>query len=50
MRGHSRLPAPAAPRRDDKTLGKITFRADATIGYGDALPADNELPSTPVKF
>ena len=34
---------------DDKAVGKITFRADATIiGYRDALPADNELLSTPV--
>jgi PKD repeat protein len=34
---------------DDKAMGKITFRADATIiGHRDALPADNELLSTPV--
>jgi PKD repeat protein len=34
---------------DDKALGKITFRADATIiGHRDADPADNELLSTPV--
>jgi hypothetical protein len=33
---------------DDKATGKITFRADATIGHRDALPADNELLSTPV--
>jgi PKD repeat protein len=35
---------------DDKTIGKITFKADASIiGQRDALPADNELLSTPVK-
>jgi hypothetical protein len=34
---------------DDKAIGKITFRADATIaGSRDALPADNQLLSTPV--
>jgi hypothetical protein len=34
---------------DDKALGKITFRADAfIIDHRDALPADNELLSTPV--
>jgi hypothetical protein len=34
---------------DDKAMGKITFRADASIiGHRDALPADNELLSTPV--
>jgi PKD repeat protein len=34
---------------DDKTMGKITFRADATIiDHRDALPADNVLLSTPV--
>lgn len=34
---------------DDKATGKITFRADASIiGYRDAVPADNELQSTPV--
>lgn len=34
---------------DDKVLGKITFRADATIiNQRDAHPADNELLSTPV--
>jgi hypothetical protein len=35
---------------DDKAMGKITFRADASIiGNRDALPADNELLSTPLK-
>src|SRR6266568_4806082 len=35
---------------DDKAAGKITFRADANISnHPDALPADNELLSTPVK-
>jgi len=35
---------------DDKAIGKITFKADASItGQRDALPADNELLSTPVK-
>ncbi len=35
---------------DDKAAGKITFRADAIIhGDRDALPADNELLSTPLK-
>ncbi|MFG3577199.1 PKD domain-containing protein [Micromonospora chersina] len=35
---------------DDLTTGKITFRALATISlHPDALPADNELLSTPVK-
>ena len=35
---------------DDKATGKITFRADANIrDHRDALPADNELLSTPVK-
>jgi hypothetical protein len=34
---------------DDKTMGKITFRVDATIiDHRDALPADNALLSTPV--
>jgi PKD repeat protein len=34
---------------DDKAVGKVTFRADAIlIGHRDALPADNELLSTPV--
>ena len=34
---------------DDKAMGKITFEASAIIiGYRDALPADNELLSTPV--
>lgn len=34
---------------DDQAVGKITFRADATIiGHRDALPADNELLSTPI--
>jgi hypothetical protein len=49
MRGHSPLPAPAAEaRRQDAR--EDHFRADATIGYADALPADNELLSTPVKI
>ncbi len=35
---------------DDKAIGKITFRVDARIiDHRDALPADNELLSTPVK-
>jgi len=35
----------------DKTIGKITFRAMATLlGSRDALPADNELTSPPVKI
>jgi PKD repeat protein len=34
---------------DDKALGKMTFRAYATIvNHRDALPGDNELLSTPV--
>jgi hypothetical protein len=37
--------------QSDKTVGKVTFRASATIfGHRDALPADNELSSTPVKI
>jgi PKD repeat protein len=36
---------------DDLAMGKITFKAIATIiGHRDALPADNELISTPVKL
>jgi len=36
---------------DDKAIGKVTFRADASIiGHRDALPADNELQSTPVSI
>jgi PKD repeat protein len=36
---------------DDKAIGKITFRAYAVlIGHRDALPADNELLSTPVRI
>jgi PKD repeat protein len=36
---------------DDVAMGKITFKASATIiGYRDALPADNELISAPVKL
>ena len=36
---------------DDQAIGKITFRADANIlGNRDALPADNELNSTPIKI
>jgi len=35
---------------DDMAAGKITFRADAIIvDHRDALPADNELLSTPLK-
>ncbi|MET8834668.1 PKD domain-containing protein [Micromonospora sp. NPDC004540] len=35
---------------EDQATGKITFRAQANIvGHRDALPADNELLSTPVK-
>ncbi|HZN74196.1 MAG TPA: PKD domain-containing protein [Micromonosporaceae bacterium] len=35
---------------DDRALGKITFRATATIvNQPDALPADNQLLSTPIK-
>lgn len=34
---------------DDLAMGKITFRAEAAIaGYRDALPADNQLLSTPI--
>jgi hypothetical protein len=34
---------------DDKATGKVTFRADANIvDHRDALPADNELQSTPI--
>ena len=37
--------------QSDKTIGKITFRASATLlGHRDALPADNELTSPPVKI
>jgi subtilase family serine protease len=36
---------------DDQAVGKITFRVDAIItDHRDALPADNELSSTPVKI
>jgi hypothetical protein len=36
--------------KDDAAIGKVTFRAVATIqGYRDALPADNEAISQPVK-
>jgi hypothetical protein len=36
---------------DDKAAGKMTFRAIAgIIGHRDALPADNELLSTPVRI
>lgn len=36
---------------DDLSIGKVTFRAEASIiGYRDALPADNELLSTPVNI
>jgi len=35
----------------DGTTGKVTFKAVATlIDHRDALPADNELSSTPVKI
>jgi hypothetical protein len=35
---------------DDASLGKITFKAVATIiGHRDALPADNEVTSLPTK-
>jgi len=36
---------------EDKAMGKITFRADALIlDHRDALPADNQLSSTPVRI
>jgi len=35
---------------DDATMGKVTFRAVATItGARDALPADNEAIASPTK-
>jgi PKD domain len=35
----------------DKTIGKISFQATVSIiGHRDALPADNELTSPPVKI
>jgi hypothetical protein len=35
----------------DGTTGKVTFKAIATIlDHRDALPADNELSSTPVRI
>lgn len=35
---------------DDLAAGKVTFKATATLlGHRDALPADNELISTPVR-
>jgi PKD repeat protein len=35
----------------DKTVGKVSFRARATLlDHRDALPADNELTSPPVKI
>ncbi len=37
--------------QSDKSVGKVTFRATATlIGHRDALPADNELTSPLVKI
>ena len=37
--------------QSDKSVGKVTFRASATlIEHRDALPADNELTSPPVKI
>jgi hypothetical protein len=36
--------------KDDATMGKVTFKAVATIGNArDALPADNEAISSPTK-
>ena len=36
---------------DDKAMGKITFRADALIlDHRDALPADNQQSSTPIRI
>jgi len=35
----------------DGTAGKVTFKAVATLlDHRDALPADNELSSTPVRI
>jgi hypothetical protein len=35
----------------DRTIGKVSFRADATIvDHRDALPADNESTSPPMKI
>ena len=35
----------------DRTVGKVSFKAVATIlDHRDALPADNELISPPVKI
>jgi hypothetical protein len=36
--------------KEDASLGKVTFRAVATIGTRDALPGDNEAISLPVKI
>ncbi len=37
-------------RADDKAVGKVTFKATATInGARDALPADNEIVALPTK-
>jgi hypothetical protein len=39
------------PTQADRTLGMVSFKAAATIlGHRDAIPADNELASPPVRI